>query len=87
MQLGLALGFVGVNRADVLLGFHLVAALHRDVFEVGIDREILAVAKDDHRIGTCQFGDAGHFAFKDGTSLGVLRRGNVDAIVGHRDFA
>ena len=33
-----------------------------------------------------QFGDAGHLAIKDGSSLGVFRCGDVDAVVGDGDF-
>ena len=86
MQFRFVLGLVGVYRSDVLFGFHLVAALHRDVFEVGIHRKILAVTEDDYRIGACQFGDAGHLAVEDGTSLSIFSCGDVDAIVGHGDF-
>ena len=86
MQFRFVLGLVGVYRSDVLFGFHLVAALHCDVFEVGIHGKILAVTEDDHRIGACQFGNTGHFAFEDGTSLSVFSGGDVDAVVGHRDL-
>ena len=77
---------VGVHRANVLLGLHLVAAFHRNVFEVGIHREILAVTDNDHCVGTCQFGDAGHLAVEDGSCLSVFSCGDVDAVVGHRDL-
>ena len=87
MQFGLALGLVGVDGTDVLFGLHLVAAFHRDVFEVGIHCEIFAVADDDHRVGTSQFGDAGHLAIKDGTCFGAFGGGDVNAVVGHRDLA
>ena len=87
MQFGLALGLVRVDGADVLFGLHLVAAFHRDVFEVGIHREVLAVTDDDHRVGPRQFGDAGHLAIEDGAGFGAFGGGDVDAVVGHRDLA
>ena len=87
MQFGLALGLVGVDSANVLLGLHLVAAFHHDVLEVGVHREVFAVADDDHRVGAGQLGDAGHLAVEDGTGFGAIRSGDVYAVVGHRDLA
>ena len=86
MQFRFVLSFVGMYCPNVLFGFHLVTAFHRNVFKVGIHSKILAVAEDDYRIGACQFGDAGHFAVEDGTSLSVFSCGDVDAIVGYRDL-
>ena len=86
MQFRFVLGLVGVHGANILLGFHLVAAFHCDVFEVGIHREILTVADDDHRVGAGQFGNAGHLAVEDGTGLCVFSGGDVDAVVGHGDL-
>ena len=71
---------------EALLGLDLVAALHGDVLEVGINSEILAVTDDDDYVGASQFGDAGHYALKDGTRLCAFNRGDVDAVVGHGDF-
>ena len=86
MQFRFVLSLVGMYRSNVLFGFHFVAALYRNIFKVGIYREILAVTEDDYRIGACQFGDAGHLAVEDGTSLSIFSCGDVDAVVGHRDF-
>ena len=86
MQFRFVLGLVGVHGANILLGFHLVAAFHCYVFEVGIHREILTMADDDHRVGASQFGDAGHFSNKDGSGLSVFSGGDIDAVVGHGDF-
>ena len=87
VQFRLAFGLVGVDGANVLLGFHLVAALDGDILKVGIDRKVFAMANDDHGVAARQFGDVGHLALKDGTGVGVLRGGNVDAVVGHGHFA
>ena len=76
-----------MDDANVLLGFHLVAALDGDILKVGIDRKVFAMADDDHGVAARQFGDVGHLALKDGTGVGVLRGGNVDAVVGHGHFA
>ena len=86
MQFGFVLGFVGVDSAYVLLGFHLVAALDGDIFKIGIDRKVFAVADDDNSVASRQFCDAGHFAFKDGTGFGTFGGGNVDTVIGHGDF-
>ena len=86
VQLSLVFVYTGVHRPDVLLGLDLVAALHRNVFEVGINSEILAVTNDNNGVGAHQLGDAGHLAVEDSTGLGTLGGGDVDAVVGHRDL-
>ena len=85
VQLRLVFSLAGVNLSDVLLGLHFVATFHRDVFEVGVDGKVLAMADDDDGVGAHQLGDAGHLAVEDSTGLGTLGGGDVDAIVGHGD--
>lgn len=87
MQFGFVFSLAGVDRANVLFGLHLVASFYGDVFEVTIYCEIFTMADDDHGVGACQLGDAGHFAFENGTGLSTLCGGDVDAVVGHGDFA
>ena len=86
MQFRFVFGFVGVDGAQVLFGLHLVAAFHGDVFEVGIHREILSMAQNHHCIGARQLGDTGHLSFEDGASVGTFCRGDIDTVIGHRDF-
>ena len=45
MQLSLVFGLAGVNLSDVLFGLHLVAAFHRDVFEVRVNSEVFTMAR------------------------------------------
>ena len=87
MQFGLVLGLVGVDRSQVLFGLHLVAAFHGDVFEVGINGEVLAMSDDDDSVGTYQFGHAGNLTIKHSASLGPFGGGDIDAVVGYCDFA
>ena len=86
MQLRFVFVLAGVDSAQVLLGLYLVAAFHRDVFEVGIHRELLAGTQDDYRVGARQLGDAGHLAVEDGTGLSAFCCGDVDAVFGNRNL-
>ena len=87
VQFSLVLGFVGVHCADVLLGLYLITAFHGDVFEVGINGEVLAMSDDDDSVGTYQFGHAGNLTIKHSASLGPFGGGDIDAVVGYCDFA
>jgi len=73
--------WIGFDGSEGVKGFDLFAYLDEYFGEVGIDRTILAVLKDDHFSEGRNGSDGGDLTVKYGTDLLVWRGGDVDAVV------